>query len=156
GAGAKPQQLQGFQLATDQQDLWAVSGAVSAPAEITILRMGVNGFQQLDLSDPSGAFREGDGVGGIAAEPHSGAVWIGFRHSDDPEGGARARLALVHSDGSVDAPVTLPPEGEGVGGKGSAGPIECSGPEQCWMASNTGWLFHLGPDPSPDSDPAMH
>src|SRR5262249_17248680 len=28
--------------------------------------------------------------------------------------------------------------------------------EQCWMATSRGWLFHLGADPAPNDDPAMH
>jgi hypothetical protein len=158
GAGAKPTQLEGFRFGDDGEGLWAVSGASAAPAKVTALRLvePEAGFEQIALQDPTHAFAPGDGVTGIAAEPGEAAVWVGFRHSSDLPATAPARLARVHADGAVEPALTLPVEGEGIGRKGPAGPIACGGPEQCWMATTEGWLFHLGPDPAPNTDPAMH
>src|SRR5262249_42089519 len=61
-----------------------------------------------------------------------------------------------HEDGTVDGEVQLPREGEGISRKGAAGPVACSAPDQCWMATERGWLFHLGGAPVQDTDPAMH
>lgn len=155
GPGAKPTQLGGFLLAGDDQALWGVSGSEAAPAGITVLRLGDPGFEQVHLSDASSTFSPGDRVGDIAVEPGSNAVWVGFRHSTDL-GTPPARLALVHSDGTVDPAVTLPPEGEGVGPKGETTAIECAAAEQCWVGTKAGWLFHLGPDLPQDTEPAMH
>jgi hypothetical protein len=72
-----------------------------------------------------------------------------------------ARLARIHADGKVEPEVALPLAGDEAGGeeigrKGSAGAIACAAAEQCWMATRKGWLFHLGPDPAKQADPAMH
>ena len=56
GQGAQPEQLEGFLLSDDGDELWAVSGANEAPAGITVLRLGTLGFEQLGLNDSSGAF----------------------------------------------------------------------------------------------------
>jgi hypothetical protein len=158
GEGAVPSQLEGFRLSDDGEALWAVSGASSAPAEVTALRLGpgASSFAQVSLSGSGSPFVPGDRVTGLAAEPEADAAWVGFRPPTD-FGSVPARLALVHADGSVDPPVALPAEGEGVGRYwGSAGPISCPAAGQCWMATQKGWLFHLGPDPAADEDPAMH
>jgi hypothetical protein len=158
GEEATPNQLEGFQLSDDGEALWAVSGAASAPAEVAVLRLGAgaSSFEQVPLSDATSPFGPGDKVTGLAGEPGSDAAWVGFRPPSDI-GTFPARLALVHADGTVDPPLALPAEGEGVGRYwGSAGPIACPAAGQCWMATQKGWLFHLGPDPTPNEDPAMH
>lgn len=152
-AGALPEQLEGFHLSDDGEGLWAASGAKSAPAELTVLRLTGGAFQQLSLDDPSEALKPGTHLGGIAAEPGAAAAWIGFAGSGAD---SKAHLARVHADGAVETPVDLPETGEGVGAVGAAGPIACPAPGQCWMATEKGWLFHLGPDLPRDEDPAMH
>jgi hypothetical protein len=152
-AGALPEEMEGFHLSDDGEGLWAVSGASSAPAELTVLRLAGTSFQQLSLADPSEAIEPGAHLYGLAAEPGAAAAWLGF---ESPGSGPGAHLALVHADGSVDPPVDLPGVGEGVGDVGAAGPIACAAPGQCWMATAEGWLFHLGPDLPRDEDPAMH
>ena len=154
-AGATPEQLDGFRLSSGGDELWAVSGALSAPAAATVLRLGAGGFEQVSLDDPAAAFEPGDRVSGVGAEPGAAATWVGYRHAGDLESGP-ARLALIHADGGVDPPLALPAEGEGIGRKGRAGPVVCAGAGQCWMATTKGWLFHLGPDLPPNADPAMH
>lgn len=160
GAATKPTQLEGFRLSDDGEALWAVSGAAPGePGGVTVLRLraGASALEQVALNDPTPAFGVGDRVTGMAAEPGAEAAWVGFRRSSDNVGTAPARLALIHADGTVDPPLTLAPEGEGVGAYwGTAGPISCPAPGQCWMATQKGWLFHLGPDPAPNTDPAMH
>ncbi|HSR95017.1 MAG TPA: hypothetical protein VLK56_09140 [Solirubrobacterales bacterium] len=155
GAGARPGQLEGFRLGSGDGELWAISGASEAPAGVTALRLGPSAFEQVALSDPEHAFELGDGVTGVAAEPGGAGVWVGFRHSEDSSS-SPARLTRIHDDGGVDPPILLPAAGEGIGRKGPAGPVSCPATEQCWMATEEGWLFHLGPDLPRDEDPAMH
>lgn len=155
GAGAEPTQLEAFRLTGDDEGLWAIAGVESAPATVTALRLGPEGFEQVVLEDLAGVFGPGDRILGAAAEPGSDDAWVGFRVSGDPIN-APARLTVIHADGTVDQPTILPAEGEGIGRKGPAGPIACPAAGQCWMATGTGWLFHLGPGLPQDTDPAMH
>lgn len=155
GSGARATQLEGFRLSGNAGELWAVSGAWEAPAGVTALRLGAFGFGQVSLVDPEHAFEPGDGVGGIAVEPGGGGTWVAFKHGDDSDA-SPARLTRIEVDGSVDPPIELPAAGEGIGRKGPAGPIACAGVAQCWMATEQGWLFHLGPDLPRNADPAMH
>jgi hypothetical protein len=157
GEEATPEQLEGFHLAGDGAALWAVSGAVEPPARLTVLRKpGSAAFQQLALLDPGNAFSEGDSLRGLATEPGANAIWVAFAHFEDFSAAGPARLARVRSDGTVEAEITLPIEAEGIAAKGNAGPVACPAPEQCWMATERGWLFHLGPDLPQDPDPALH
>jgi len=155
GAGAQPTQLEAFRLSGDEGGLWAIAGAASKPAMVTALRLGAEGgLEQLPLEDPGGVLAAGTRIGGVAADGGEGA-WIGFRAPGDTST-SLARLTLVHTDGSVDPPTPLPADGEGLDNKGRAGPLACPAEQQCWMATEKGWLFHLGPDPAPNEDPAMH
>jgi hypothetical protein len=155
--GATPEQMEGFQLAGDDAALWAISGANKSPAKPTVLRkQGSDPFRQVPLSDPSGVIGAGFGVGGVAVEPGTESVWVGFRRPGEKESSGPARLAKVNADGTVGPEVSLPAEGEELGPKGSVGPIACPAIEQCWMATRRGWLFHLGPDLPQDTDPALH
>jgi hypothetical protein len=152
---AKPAQLEGFRLSGDGEELWAIAGAKIAPAAPTALRLGPTGFEQVPLDAPAGALEAGDRVGGVAAEPGGEDVWVGFSRPGDFSA-SPARLALVHGDGSVDPPTLLPAADEGIGRKGTAGPIACPAAGQCWMATEGGWLFHRGADLPQDADPALH
>ncbi|HVO53054.1 MAG TPA: hypothetical protein VMT37_01435 [Solirubrobacterales bacterium] len=157
--GAKPEALAGFMLSDEANGLWAVSGAkASAPsAPVTVLRLGETGLAQVHLVDPGSVFQPGDRVRSLAAEPGEEAIWVSYaRPTEAEQANAPARLAQVQADGTVGGAVSLPAEGEGLGHQGSSGPIACPAPGQCWMATSRGWLFHLGLDPAPNSDPAMH
>jgi hypothetical protein len=158
GPGVDPSQLEGMRLADDGEGLWAAAGALDEqPGQLTVLRLTEGELAQLALEDPSGAFAGGDHVGGLGAEPGAAAAWVGYRlASERAQSTNSAHLALVHAGGVVEPRIDLPAEGEGVSPRGSAGPVACAGPEQCWMATSKGWLFHLGPDVTPNQDPAMH
>jgi len=157
GEGAEATELGGFLLSDEGQRLWAVSGAVGSAATVTVLRLGAEGLAQLPLDDPDGVLGAGYRVTGIAAEPGSDDVWVGFKRPlESGDISTPARLTRIHGDGTVDPEVTLSAEEEGIDPSGPAGPIACPAAEQCWMATSLGWLFHLGPDPAPNEDPAMH
>ncbi|MGH7291010.1 MAG: hypothetical protein ACREJT_07370, partial [Myxococcota bacterium] len=155
---AEPEALDGFHLAANESTLWAIAGtdveeeAKQAPL---VLRIGPGGFAPVTLNDPDEVLGAGVHVQGAAVEPGSGAVWVSYR----PEGfvsAPPARLTRIEADGTVAEPTLLPPESEGVGHKGNAGPIACPAVEQCWMATQEGWLFHLGANPPQDTDPLLH
>lgn len=155
GTGATAAQMQGFHLSEDGEGLWAVSGATSAPAEVTALRLQDDQLEQVDLEESVPTFQPADRVNGLGAEPGEGAAWVAYRPSAEVAN-PPARLTRIHADGTVEPPLALPLVGEGVGNKGASGPIECPQAEQCWMATESGWLFHLGADPPVDANPAMH
>jgi hypothetical protein len=156
-AGATPEGLEGFQLSGDGDGLWAISGALAAPAAISVLhKPGTEPFAPVPLVDPADVLGPGDGVGGVAAEPGGEYAWVGFRKPGEFESAGPARLTRIHVDGTVDAETALPAAAEGIGNKGTAGPIACPAAGQCWMVTSRGWLFHRGPDLPQDADPAMH
>lgn len=155
GGGAKPTQLEGFRLSGSDEGLWAISGAGATPARVTVLRLSGGSLGQVALDDPAGVFGPEDHVHGVAADPGSDAAWVAFSEREDFSA-SPARLTRVHADGAVDPPVFLPKDEEGIGRKGRAGPVVCAAAGQCWMATERGWLFHLGADPPQDTDPAMH
>jgi hypothetical protein len=149
----EPSQLEGMRLASDGEELWAIAGALEFSAAMpAVLRLGAAGFEQVQLS--GGVLGAGDSIRGIAAEPGSATVWVSFSESGDFS--SPARLTRIHADGSVEEPTLLPAAGELIGHKGAAGPIACPAAEQCWMATQAGWLFHLGPDLPVDPDPTLH
>jgi hypothetical protein len=153
---AEPEDLEGLHLSGDEEELWAVAGAEEGSAEsVTALRLGEGGFEPVALQDSGSVFSPGDGIDGVAAEPGTGSAWVSFRQPAD-FGFSKARIAQIHADGSVDSATLLPGEGEGIGPKGPAGPIACPATGQCWMATEGGWLFHLGSDPIRNEDPILH
>lgn len=158
GPQGNPALLQGFQLnAGDGSALWAVSGASEEPGQVTVLRkQGAAPFAQVPLVDPADVFAPGDAVTGLAPEPGTDSAWVAFRGETEIELPYPAQLSRIHADGTVDPELRLPAPGEGLSFHGTAGPVACPATEQCWMGTEHGWLFHLGPDLAQDTDPAMH
>ncbi len=162
GGAESAAEMEGFRLTGGAgEPLWAIAGSEGSAAGPMVLRLASGEPTQLQLSDPGPVFEAGDSVRGVAAESGAEAAWVSFRHRGDTASIAPARLARIGADGSVGAEVALPAPGEEVNGeeigfKGLAGPIACAGPEQCWTATSRGWLFHLGADPAPNTDPQMH
>lgn len=75
----------------------------------------------------------------IAALPGRSAAWVGFEVDGDAGG---ARVARLSASGELTGVAQLGPD-QGVGARGATGPIACPGPDDCWLATTTGWLFHL-------------
>jgi len=158
GAEANAGELGGFRLSDAGDGLWAVAGhgTTGSLAGITALRLDGPGspqMRQLPLVDPSGFLRAGTQLRGLAAEP--GGAWVSVKQGNESIINVRAHVALIRPDGRVETVAALPLEGEAGGPRGFAGPIACAGPEQCWMSTSTGWLFHLGPR-SAVADPTLH
>lgn len=156
GPPVAPDQYEGLHLSGDGEELWALAGAAENSSVTPIaLRLGEAGFESVALEDPEAVFQPGDRVGGLAAEPGSGGAWVGFRHQNDFPS-SEARLAFIGPEGEVSSSQLLPGPGGGIGPKGPAGPVACPAPGQCWLATEQGWLFHLGPDLPRNPDPALH
>jgi hypothetical protein len=162
GVGAEGTEL--LALDSDGTDLWAVGGgAASGPLAPPggsverpplVARLVGGSFQELSLSGAS--FGPTDRFGDVAALPGTGAAWatvvpFGERRSTN----TKATLARIEADGSTTT-LRLPAAGSG---RGSAARIACPAPEDCWMVTWGGWLFHysdLEDAPPPlDTDPAF-
>jgi hypothetical protein len=147
-------ELGGFRFADAGEGLFAIAGS-SGHGSATVTMVAVEGesVRQVPLG-PNVAFQPGDRVTGVAAEPGGGRIWVAYRHAieEAPEPNP-TRVVAVWPDGRVEAPQSLIT----IGGarKGSAGPVSCSAYEQCWLATERGWLYHLGGPLPRDEDPAL-
>jgi hypothetical protein len=154
GPGAVGTDLGPFRFAAAGEGLYAVAGAANeSSAAVTLISIRAGSVEQVPLQ-ANGVLQAGSQVAAAAAEPGTGRIWVSFR----PPGGDGAppdptRIVSVGTDGSVGAPLSL--LNEGGAQVGSAGPIACPALEQCWMATDKGWLFHLGGPLPRDEDAAM-
>jgi hypothetical protein len=146
----------------DASSLWAVGGgAASGPAPPQgeavarpplVARLAGGSFEELSLS--GAVFGASDRFGDVAAIPGTtdalaAVVPFADRHSAN----SKAIVARIAADGT--ATVTrLPVAGAG---RGSAARIACPAPEECWMVTWAGWLFHYsdGSVLPLDADPAF-
>jgi hypothetical protein len=164
-----PETLGGFALSTDwspsgegpgSTQLWAIAGPDRfgrppegrTTASPIALRLTSKGWTQVipDLA----ILGPGEDPTGVAADPDENAAWITIASEDE--------TAHVEELSSPDAGQTwevserdLLGPGPGVGSRGQAGPIACPAAHDCWLATTTGWLYHLtdGSQPAADSDP---
>ncbi len=147
---------------SDGTNLWAVGGgAASGPAapdagavvrKPLAARLIGGAFQELTLSGP--AFGELDRLGDVAAIPGTDeAMAAVVPFADRRSVNAKATVARIASDGTTTT-TRLPAAGAG---RGSAARIACPAPNDCWMVTWAGWLFHYS-DGTPlprDTDPAF-
>jgi hypothetical protein len=148
-------------LDSDGEALWAVGGGAasgpSAPegdafatAPLVVLYDGT-AWREVPL-DPS-LFSPGERLSDVASVPGSEMAWavvqpfLGARSVNAP-----AKVALIGPDGSA-ALTTLPPTGAG---RGTGAKIAFTGPNDGWLVTYAGWLFHYtnGSRPPRDGDPA--
>lgn len=175
GKGVQPTALQGFDLATDGNplgsgatELWAVANPLVEPphgsnaASLTVLRLvkgpSENVWSQMTpqlaagtrlagASTRIGKARENGISDAIAPEPGGTGAWLSLR--SESRGGAV--VAHLEANGQVDETEVLPAadEPQPIGYRGDAGPIVCTAPHDCWLATagegaaTSGWLFHL-------------
>jgi hypothetical protein len=169
--------------ASDPQ-LWAVagpgnnlpSGSQGAP-QTTLLRYADGAWTEvvpnLTLLPPGYVPVSSNGVPGssvppvtpvaqqIAAEPNEPAAWVAVGSTSGLPSGATpsAAVARVEITGTASATVTdldtLGTATDGIGPRGEATAIACPAPDDCWLATATGWLFHLtsGVPLPQDTDP---
>jgi hypothetical protein len=149
-------------LDSDGANLWAVGGGAasgsSAPADGAVerpplaARLVADSFQELALR--GAAFGPTDRFGDVAAIPGTTAAFatvvpFADRHSTN----SKATVARIEADGTTTL-TRLPAAGAG---RGSAARIACPAPDDCWLATWAGWLFHYSEGtPLPlDTDPAF-
>lgn len=137
-----------FTLAADGGQLWAIS-----ESEPVAFRSIGEGFEVIPLERPIGK-ASGVSVVPSATEPNGAAVWVG----GGEEGSifSRASVIRISASGAESAPIWLPGSDEELDPKGRPWAIACPTAGQCWLATEKGWLFHLGGSLPQDTDPAMH
>ncbi len=149
-------------LDSDGTDLWAVGGGAAsgpaAPPEGAVARPPLaarlvgSAFQELSLSGAE--FGSGDRFGDVAAMPGSdSAIATVVPFAERRSANSKAIVATIADDGTTTT-TRLPASGAG---RGSAARIACPAPNDCWMVTWGGWLFHYS-DGSPlplDTDPSF-
>ncbi len=131
----------------DASDLWFSGGGAasgpdaphdgSVPSPPIAVHYNAPFFQQIPLE--TSLFGEEGRFVDISPVPATQTAWaadqaLGERGSATD----KAKVALVGADGSASLD-TLPASGAG---RGSAQLITSTGPEEAWMATSAGWLFH--------------
>jgi hypothetical protein len=158
-AGQPPSSLAGLHLSSDGSQLWAVAGTANGnlAAPVTALRFDGSSFAPLTLNDPDAVLAPKTQVPSVAAEPGTDDAWVAYVPAgEDGAAPAPARVARIHADGTVGSATSLPGPADGLARKGPADRLACPDAGQCWMATTTGWLFHLGGDLPRDDAPEMH
>lgn len=143
-----------FYLTGDPGQLWAVGKDGTS-----VLRDIGSGFEEVPLKGGAGAEEpEAEGLGVVEAagsEPNGAALWVGGLDVNSALQ-VEATVRRVSASGAVSEVVSLPGADEELNGKGGAKSVVCPGPDQCWLVTEGGWLFHLGSPLPQDTDPAMH
>jgi len=128
--------------------VWAAGGGAasgpSAPPDgnvarppIALYRTAGGGWQEVSLDET--VLKPGDIITAIAALPGSvDAMAAVTRFADRNSTTAKARVVRISPSGAVQE-TRLPTSGSG---RGSAARIACPAPEECWLATTAGWLFH--------------
>jgi hypothetical protein len=173
GEAVAPGTLTGLSLASDylpgvpepaHPQLWAVAGAVRKPetkpgegvAHPIVLRYSEGAWTQVvggpdpGGDDPFGTAEQPDGV---APEPGVAAAWVTLAPYPGSTAQNEAHVAHVSAAGKISEEALG--SAQGVGARGPAGAIACPAPEDCWLATTHGWLFHYtnSHEPPPDEDP---
>jgi hypothetical protein len=148
--------------------LWGAAGshqASGAGSQITIVRRAAGNWSQVlgPATKPSGAETfplPEEVVNAVAAEPGTDSAWLALdSHADamNPNPAAAALVARVSAEGKLLGEQTLPAAGGSA--KGGAARLACPAPNDCWLATTQGWLFHLAPESERklpvDGDPAF-
>ncbi len=172
--GETPEATAGPLLSSDPQALWAAldpeqKPLESEPGEVTILRAGgEEEWTQLlgPSTDPEGGnpfttereSPKNELVRGIAAEPPDSIeseagtehAWLALASREQVRDGGKslASVANISKSGAVSKTETLPQGSElaELGATGYASRIACPAPDDCWLTTSEGWLYHLARD----------
>jgi hypothetical protein len=182
--GESPESLTGFLLGSDgglsgdppaSTQMWALAGAgegsvASSHARPVVLRCASDstyeaGGAPYDCDSdvweqaPAELFAAGQQIQDVAAEPGSAAAWIALRSGDEQAHLARITASEPYGPKTIQLAEqdTLGLSGSLAtdGNRGNATVISCPAPEDCWLATNEGWLYHLtnGSALTQDTDP---
>ncbi|MDW5597976.1 hypothetical protein VSS74_26715 [Conexibacter stalactiti] len=128
------------------------SAETSVPRPPIAVRFSDNFYRELPLDES--VFGATDRFADVAAVPGTDHAWVVVQSFQERGSAtARARVAQLSPDGTV-AIQRLPAGGAG---RGAAAKIEFTGPDEGWMVTNAGWLFHFtdGAARARDVDPAF-
>jgi hypothetical protein len=148
---------------SDGGELWfsgggAASGPAAAketdgvvPSPPVVVRLAEPFFQQVPIE--TSLFGSEDRFVDIAPVPGAPSAWVADQpYADRGSATAKAKVALIGAAGETKLE-TLPLSGAG---RGSAQLVAATGPEEAWLATSAGWLFHYtnGTVLSEDTDPS--
>jgi hypothetical protein len=149
-------------LDSDGANLWAVGGGTasgpSAPQGSAVdrpplaARLVAGSFQE--VTPTGGTFGPLTRFTDVAAIPGTNdAFATGVPFGERQSSNAKATVARIEPDGTTTT-TRLPVAGSG---RGSAARIACPAPDDCWLATYGGWLFHYsdGHTLPRDTDPAF-
>jgi hypothetical protein len=145
---------------SDGADLWFSGGGAasgpdaphdgSVPAPPLAVHYNEPFFQQAPIE--TSLFSREDRFVDIAPVPGTTNAWVADQTlSERGSATGRAKVALIGAEGSASID-TLPASGAG---RGSAQLVAATGPEEAWMVTSAGWLFHYtnGATLTEDADP---
>ena len=132
---------------SDGGELWfsgggAASGPAapkegSVPSPPVAVRLDGSFLQQVPID--TSLFGSEDRFIDIAPTPGAEAAWVADQpYSQRGSTTAKAKVALIAGNGTTTLD-TLPVSGAG---RGSAQLVAATGPEEAWLATSAGWLFH--------------
>jgi hypothetical protein len=146
----------------NEVELWAVGGGAasgpSAPKEAAVdrpplaARLVGEAFQEMTLSGAE--FGSMERFGDVAAIPGTDEALVTVvPFADRRSTNSKATVARIEADGTTTT-TRLPAAGAG---RGSAARVACPAPNDCWMVTWGGWLFHYsdGTPQERDTDPAF-
>ena len=144
----------------DETDLWLSGGGAasgpeapssgSVPSPPIAVHYREPFFQQAPIE--TSLFGDEDRFVDISPVTGTESAWVADQALDERGSSTdKAKVALIGADGSARLE-TLPASGAG---RGSAQLIAATGPEEAWLATSAGWLFHYtnGAVLPEDSDP---
>jgi hypothetical protein len=113
----------------------APGGVVASPP--VVVRLTEPFFQQVPIEISQ--FGPEDRFVDIAPVPGAQSAWVADQpYADRGSATAKAKVALIGAGGETTLE-TLPVSGAG---RGSAQLVAATGPEEAWLATSAGWLFH--------------
>jgi hypothetical protein len=134
---------------SDGSELWfSGGGAASGPAAAkapggvvasppVLVHLVEPFYEQVPLE--TSLFGEEDRFVDVAPVPGLDAAWVADQpYAQRGSSTAKAKVALIDEGGATTLD-TLPSSGAG---RGSAQLVAATGPEEAWMATSAGWLFH--------------
>jgi hypothetical protein len=166
-SGELPTELDFLHLSSGEGALWGAAGGTrgSERAGLTVVRRSEGSWTQVLGPTTGAALFPKDVADSIAATPGTESAWLALDSQADaaaPSPGASAPVARISAGGAVSEEQSLPSaqeQGEGVGPKGAGEKLACPAPNDCWLVTSAGWLYHLAPEGErtlpTDTDPAF-
>jgi hypothetical protein len=172
--GELPTELDFLHLSSSEGALWGAASPSRVRDEAqggegpTVIRRAEGSWTQLlgPATHPSAKelFPHED-VQALAAEPGGASAWLALdarADSEAPSPTASALVTRISAEGQLSEAQSLPSaqeRAEGIGPKGAGAKLVCPAPNDCWLATTQGWLFHLAPEGERtlprDTDPAF-